>query len=296
MFGVATSTVAGRLRITLCSGVGFQTSITASQTSLANSSSVALKVSGEYSNCHWVSGCWAAYLTNSLAAFTAISFTPSLSWSNTMRRNDGQVALYRWTMAFFAPRRDSKVRAMRSSRAWVSTWMVVSSGMWPSSMRVRTKSKSVCEAAGNDASISLTPTATRVFQKRSFLTASIGSISDWLPSRRSELHQIGAAVMVFDGQVRSGRLMVGKARYLEDGSLSMLMGGILIVVAGKRRPAGGSNGGGSTAWTGCRDSARQSCADEAQAAVLAKLDEGVRGFHAFNPNRVGGGSQAVGKN
>ncbi|XVN17434.1 hypothetical protein QZH46_17360 [Pseudomonas corrugata] len=65
------------------------------------------------------------------------------------------------------------------------------------------------------------------------------------------------------------------------------MGGILIVLAGKRRPAGGSNGGGSAAWTGCRDSARQSCADEAQAAVLAKLNEGVRGFHALNPNRVG---------
>jgi hypothetical protein len=111
-----TSTVAGRLRMILCSGVGFHTSITASQTSLANSSSVALKVSGEYWKVHWVSGCWAAYLTNSLAAFTAMSLTPCLSWLKTMRRNDGQVALYRWTMAFFAPRRDSKVRAIRSSR------------------------------------------------------------------------------------------------------------------------------------------------------------------------------------
>ncbi|AVU74260.1 hypothetical protein FHJ31_26960 [Pseudomonas sp. Fig-3] len=54
--------------------------------------------------------------------------------------------------------------------------------------------------------------------------------------------------------------------------------------------------GGFTAGTRCRDSARQSCADEAQAAVLAKLNEGVRGFHAFNPNRAEGGSQAVGKN
>ncbi|CAI8939459.1 transposase [Pseudomonas zeae] len=48
--------------------------------------------------------------------------------------------------------------------------------------------------------------------------------------------------------------------------------------------------------TRCRDSAWQSCADEAQAAVLAKLNEGVRGFHAFNPNREGRGWQAVGKN
>ncbi|WP_028620131.1 hypothetical protein [Pseudomonas sp. Ant30-3] len=45
-----------------------------------------------------------------------------------------------------------------------------------------------------------------------------------------------------------------------------------------------------------RDSARQSCTDEAQTAVLTKLDEGVRGFHAFNPNREGEGWQAVEKN
>ncbi|MNE11194.1 hypothetical protein D3C80_1039410 [compost metagenome] len=130
-------------------------------------------------------------------------------------------------MAFLAPRKDSKVRAIRSSRAWVSTWMVVSSGMWPSSIRERTKSKSVCEADGKDASISLTPTLTRVFQKRSFLAESMGSISDWLPSRRSELHQIGATVMVLDGQVRSGRSTVGNARYFFDGSLSMVMEAIL---------------------------------------------------------------------
>ncbi|MNC51470.1 hypothetical protein D3C75_1007630 [compost metagenome] len=101
--------------------------------------------------------------------------------------------------------------------------MVVSSGMWPSSIRVRTKSKSVCEAEGKEASISFTPTLTRVFQKRSFFTASIGSINDWLPSRRSELHQIGVWVMVFDGQVRSGKLTVGKALYFFEGSLSMVM-------------------------------------------------------------------------
>jgi hypothetical protein len=51
----------------------------------------------------------------------------------------------------------------------------------------------------------------------------MGSISDWLPSRKSELHQIGAAVMVLEGQVRSGRSMTGKARYFVEGSLSMVM-------------------------------------------------------------------------
>src|SRR4051812_36618147 len=112
--------------------------------------------------------------------------------------------------------------------------MVVSSGMWPSSIRVRTKSKSVWEAAGNEASISFTPTCTSVFQKRSFLTESIGSISDWLPSRRSELHQIGTSVMVLEGQVRSGRSMTGNARYFCEGSLSMVMGAVLYWYSGPR--------------------------------------------------------------
>ena len=53
-------------------------------------------------------------------------------------------------------------------------------------------------------SICFRPTCTRVLKNRIFFAASIGSISDWLPSRRSELHQIGTSVMVFDGQVRSG--------------------------------------------------------------------------------------------
>ena len=44
------------------------------------------------------------------------------------------------------------------------------------------------------------------------------------------------------------------------------------------------------------DSAWQSCADEAQAAVLAELNEGVRGFHAVNPNRGIEGWQASKEN
>ncbi len=126
-------------------------------------------------------------------------------------------------MACLAPFSDSKVRVIRSSRAWVSTWMVTSSGIWPPSISSRTKSKSVCEAEGKPTSISLRPTCTSVLKKRIFFAASIGSISDWLPSRRSELSQIGAWVMAFDGQVRSGMSMAGKARYLFDGFLSMVM-------------------------------------------------------------------------
>src|SRR5215831_12203344 len=56
MFGVATSTVAGRFMIALRCGVGCHTSITASHTSRANSSSVAVNVSGLYSKRQSVSG------------------------------------------------------------------------------------------------------------------------------------------------------------------------------------------------------------------------------------------------
>ncbi|APC17715.1 hypothetical protein BLL42_19000 [Pseudomonas frederiksbergensis] len=68
-----------------------------------------------------------------------------------------------------------------------------------------------------------------------------------------------------------------------------------MVVAEKRRPAGESKMRWIKRGARHRDSARQSCADEAQAAVLAELNEGVRSFHAFNPNREGGRWQAVEK-
>jgi hypothetical protein len=44
------------------------------------------------------------------------------------------------------------------------------------------------------------------------------------------------------------------------------------------------------------DSAWQSCADKAQAAVLAEQNECVRGFHKLNPNRRGERWQVVEKN
>ena len=42
----------------------------------------------------------------------------------------------------------------------------------------------------------------------------IGSISAWLPSRRSTLHQIGALSMTRVGHCRSGRSIGGNGRYL----------------------------------------------------------------------------------
>ena len=54
-----------------------------------------------------------------------------------------------------APTSDSQVRAINSSRACVSTWIVTSSGIRSSSISIRIKSKSGCEAEGKPTSISL---------------------------------------------------------------------------------------------------------------------------------------------
>jgi hypothetical protein len=74
---------------------------------------------------------------------------------NTTRRKVGAVALYMWTVARAAPRSDSTVRSIRSSRAWVRTEIVTSSGIAPSSMMERTKAKSVSPEDGKPTSISL---------------------------------------------------------------------------------------------------------------------------------------------
>mgnify|MGYP003693538251 CR=1 FL=1 len=50
------------------------------------------------------------------------------------------------------------------------------------------------------------PVFTSASNMRRLRSAFIGSISAWLPSRRSELHQTGTWVMTLDGQVRSAKL------------------------------------------------------------------------------------------
>ena len=76
-------------------------------------------------------------------------------------------------MALLAPSIDSKVRRMRSSRHWVRTWMVTPSMRSPS-INSRTKSKSVCDAAGKPTSISVKPISTRRSHMRRLRTESIG--------------------------------------------------------------------------------------------------------------------------
>src|ERR1700744_79818 len=92
--------------------------------------------------------------------------------------------------------------------------MVTSSGMRPSSMRLRLNWNSVFEAEGKPTSISLNPHRTKASKSSSFCETFIGTASAWLPSRRSTLHQIGAAVSVRLGHWRSGIAMGGKGRYL----------------------------------------------------------------------------------
>ena len=93
MFGVAISTVAGRLRISRFCGVGWTTSLTASQISSAKSSSVPVKLSGEYSKIDSVSGALAASSLTCRAASTAISLTPSTPVRNTTSRCKVEVEL-----------------------------------------------------------------------------------------------------------------------------------------------------------------------------------------------------------
>ena len=70
-------------------------------------------------------------------------------------------------------------------------------------MSWRTKSNSVCDADGNPTSISLNPQRTSRSNIRRFRSGSIGSISAWLPSRRSTLHHRGAVVVTRLGHRRS---------------------------------------------------------------------------------------------
>ena len=113
-------------------------------------------------------------------------------------------------MARRAPRRDSMVRRMSSSRACVMTMSVTSSGTSFCSMRSRTVWKSVSEADGNPTSISLRPTAHRVLNSRFLVSRLMGSNSAWLPSRRSVLHHTGTCVSWRVGHCRLGRSMGGK--------------------------------------------------------------------------------------
>ena len=72
---------------------------------------------------------------------------------------------------------------------------------------------SVSEAEGNPTSICLNPTPTRSSNISSFSSTLMGTGRDWLPSRRSTEHQMGASVIARSGHCRSVRPTSGKSRY-----------------------------------------------------------------------------------
>src|SRR6476646_4720263 len=127
-------------------------------------------------------------------------------------------------MARRAPATLSKVRSISSSLDWVRTWIVTSSGIRFSSIRSRTKSKSGWDEEGKPTSISLNPILISTSKSRRFRCTSMGSMSAWLPSRRSTLHHTGAAVMAASGQRLSGRSTGGKALYFRVGILFIVPG------------------------------------------------------------------------
>jgi len=79
--------------MTLRSGVAPHSAVTASQTSLAKSSSVAVKVSGLYSRVMAVSGMVAASVLMSRTASTAMFTTSALLMPKTLSRKGLEVAL-----------------------------------------------------------------------------------------------------------------------------------------------------------------------------------------------------------
>src|SRR5690606_26254352 len=72
-------------------------------------------------------------------------------------------------------------------------------------------------AAGKPTSISLKPMLTSSVNIFSLRAGSIGSISAWLPSRRSTEHQRGALSITTFGQVRSVSTIGTYARYFSNG-------------------------------------------------------------------------------
>ena len=90
----------------------------------------------------------------------------------------------------------SNVFLIICSLAWVKTCTVTSFGIMSRSINARMKLYSVSEAAGNPTSISLNPMSTSIRKNSSFSSSPIGSISAWLPSRRSTLHQMGGFSML----------------------------------------------------------------------------------------------------
>ncbi len=135
--------------ITCLSGRGFHTSMTALQIRRANSISVPVKLSGEYSKRKLVSGILAAYSSKSLAPDTAMStISSSLIRKTCAPLGEGGGVVQVDHHVFGALDGIEGLFLIIWGRDWVSTWMETSSGIRWSSMMVRRNSYSVSEAVG----------------------------------------------------------------------------------------------------------------------------------------------------
>ena len=210
--GVSISTVDGKLIITLLSLLAPQVSQTASQISRAYSTSVPVKLSGEYSSITSPSNSFDISLTN-LVPSIAIFLISSLLILNTTSLWSIDVELYIWTIALFNPFNDSNVFFIKCGLACVKTCTVTSSGIKLLSTNVLKKSYSIWDADGKPISISLNPKSTSNLNISNFSSTVIGFTKAWLPSRKSTEHQIGAFVIILSGHVLSFSFMVSNLLY-----------------------------------------------------------------------------------
>src|SRR3989344_4313702 len=107
ILGVALSTVLGKLMMTFSPFPGFHSLITASHTSTAKSTSVPMKLSGEYSyRTSEFFKYFCEYCFAHRVPWTARSRTSSrLLWKTTLRCSS-DVELYTWIKARLAPTRE----------------------------------------------------------------------------------------------------------------------------------------------------------------------------------------------
>ncbi len=197
MLGVAISTVDGRLRISLLSAVGLDDLgdlVADLQRHFKLGAGKTLRRILEAKS----------FAMPALAAMSVIIFArvggDLLDAGDVLVEHDAALQLARWnctkcTIGVFAPSKASKVRVISSGRHCTSTCRRRRRpARCPARCTQRAKSKSVCEADGKPISISLKPMSSRSWNMRALRSWPIGSISAWLPSRRSTEHQIGALV------------------------------------------------------------------------------------------------------
>ena len=178
---------------------------------------------------------------------------------------------------------------MSSGRHCTSTCSDTSAGTSPCSMHQRAKSKSVCEADGKPISISLKPMSSNRLNMRALRSWPIGSISAWLPSRRSTEHQIGALSMrlgrpgaVVEADQRIGLVLAAGVGHAAGGAdfASFVHRLVLRRTGGTESPRRGDatirSSCGDCDWQGASASNRPPGAPSAGPAIADKAEKQQR--------------------